>query len=518
MSSKIYPIGIQNFEKIRKDGYFYIDKTALIYKLVKTGSYYFLSRPRRFGKSLLLSTLEAYFKGRKELFEGLAMESLEKDWIEYPVIHLDLNAKKFDTENDLIRLIDRQLLVYEAQYGSCSSDETIDDRLVTLIRLAAEKTGQRVVILVDEYDKPMLQAIGRDELQEEYRNTLKAFYGVMKSMDGYIKFAMLTGVTKFGKVSVFSDLNNLNDISMWNQYIDICGVSDQELHDNLEVELSEFADARGMTYNEICVALREYYDGYHFTHNSIGMYNPFSLLNAFLRNEFGSYWFETGTPTYLVELLKKHHYDLQRMAHEETSAEVLNSVDSTSDNPIPVIYQSGYLTIKGYDEEFGMYRLGFPNREVEEGFVRFLLPYYANVNKVESPFEIQKFVREVRSGDYSSFFRRLQSFFADTTYEVIRDQELHYENVLFIVFKLVGFYTKVEYHTSEGRIDLVLQTDNFIYIMEFKLNGTAEEALQQINDKHYALPFEMDERKLFKIGVNFSTKTRNIEKWVVEIL
>ena len=299
MSSKIYPIGIQNFEKIRKDGYFYIDKTALIYKLVKTGSYYFLSRPRRFGKSLLLSTLEAYFKGRKELFEGLAMESLEKDWIEYPVIHLDLNAKKFDTENDLIRLIDRQLLVYEAQYGSCSSDETIDDRLVTLIRLAAEKTGQRVVILVDEYDKPMLQAIGRDELQEEYRNTLKAFYGVMKSMDGYIKFAMLTGVTKFGKVSVFSDLNNLNAISMWNQYIDICGVSDQELHDNLEVELSEFADARGMTYNEICVALREYYDGYHFTHNSIGMYNPFSLLNAFLRNEFGSYWFETGTPCLL---------------------------------------------------------------------------------------------------------------------------------------------------------------------------------------------------------------------------
>ena len=228
MSSKIYPIGIQNFEKIRKDGYFYIDKTALIYKLVKTGSYYFLSRPRRFGKSLLLSTLEAYFKGRKELFEGLAMESLEKDWIEYPVIHLDLNAKKFDTENDLIRLIDRQLLVYEAQYGSCSSDETIDDRLVTLIRLAAEKTGQRVVILVDEYDKPMLQAIGRDELQEEYRNTLKAFYGVMKSMDGYIKFAMLTGVTKFGKVSVFSDLNNLKDISMDKRYTELCGITNEE--------------------------------------------------------------------------------------------------------------------------------------------------------------------------------------------------------------------------------------------------------------------------------------------------
>lgn len=338
----------------------------------------------------------------------------------------------------------------------------------------------------------------------------------MKSMDGYIKFAMLTGVTKFGKVSVFSDLNNLNDISMWNQYIDICGVSDQELHDNLEVELSEFADARGMAYNEICVALREYYDGYHFTHNSIGMYNPFSLLNAFLRNEFGSYWFETGTPTYLVELLKKHHYDLQRMAHEETSAEVLNSVDSTSDNPIPVIYQSGYLTIKGYDERFGIYRLGFPNREVEEGFVKFLLPFYANTNAVESSFEIQKFVREIEAGDYDSFFRRLQSFFADTPYELIRDLELHYQNVLFIVFKLIGFYVKAEYHTSEGRIDLVLQTDKFVYIMEFKLDGTAEEALLQINEKHYAQPFESNDWELFKIGVNFSAKTRNIEKWVVE--
>ena len=362
----------------------------------------------------------------------------------------------------------------------------------------------------------MLQAIGNEELQKQFQNTLRPFYGALKTKDGYIKFALLTGVTKFGKVSVFSDLNNLDDISMWNEYVEICGVSEREIHENLETELHEFAAARGITYDKLCEDLRECYDGYHFTHNSIGMYNPFSLLNAFKRKEFGSYWFETGTPTYLVKLLKKHHYDLERMAHEETDAQVLNSIDSESTNPIPVIYQSGYLTIKGYDERFGMYRLGFPNREVEEGFVRFLLPYYANVNKVESPFEIQKFVREVEAGDYNSFFHRLQSFFADTTYEVIREQELHYENVLFIVFKLLGFYTKVEYHTSEGRIDLVLQTDKFIYIMEFKLNGTAEEALQQINDKHYALPFETDGRKLFKIGVNFSAETRNIEKWIVE--
>jgi len=262
--------------------------------------------------------------------------------------------------------------------------------------------------------------------------------------------------------------------------------------------------------------LGEYYDGYHFTHNSIGIYNPFSLLNAFARKKFGSYWFETGTPTYLVNLLKKHHYNLERMAYEETDADILNSVDSESTNPIPVIYQSGYLTIKGYDERFGIYSLGFPNREVEEGFVKFLLPFYANTNKVEAPFEIQKFVREIELGDCDAFFRRLQSFFADTPYELVRDLELHYQNVLFIVFKLMGFYTQVEYHTSAGRIDLVMQTDKFVYIMEFKLEGTAEEALRQIEEKHYALPFEADPRRLFKIGVNFSNKERNIEKWIVE--
>ena len=415
MSNKIYPIGIQNFEKIRRDGYFYIDKTAWVYQMVKTGSYYFLSRPRRFGKSLLISTLEAYFQGKKELFEGLAMEKLEKDWIRYPVLHLDLNIEKYDTPESLDKILNDNLVYWESLYGARPSETSFSLRFAGIIQRACEKTGRRVAILVDEYDK-------------------------------------------------------------------------------------------------LCDDLKAYYDGYHFTHHSIGMYNPFSLLNAFKYKEFGNYWFETGTPTYLVKLLKKHHYDLERMAHEETDSQVLNSIDSESTNPIPVIYQSGYLTIKGYDEEFGMYRLGFPNREVEEGFVRFLLPFYANVNKVESPFEIQKFVREVRSGDYDSFFLRLQSFFADTTYEAIREQELHYENVLFIVFKLVGFYTQVEYHTSKGRIDLVLQTDKFIYVIEFKLDGTAEEALQQIHDKHYALPFASDRRKLFKIGVNFSAETRNIEK------
>ena len=511
---KLYPVGIQNFEKIRRDGYCYIDKTALVYQLVKTGSYYFLGRPRRFGKSLLVSTLEAYFQGKKELFEGLDIHELEKEWKQYPVIHLDLNAKKFDTEEDLIRLIDRQLLVYEEEYGSVPTDVTIDDRFVSLIRNAAEKTGERVVILVDEYDKPMLQAIGNDTLQSEYRNTLKAFYGVLKSMDGYIKFALLTGVTKFGKVSVFSDLNNLMDLSRDHRYFDICGISGEELLRDFGEDIQELAAANGQTFEQACDQLKTDYDGYHFCPDSPGMYNPFSILNTFAKKTYGSYWFETGTPTYLVELLKKSNYDLEEMSHVETDADILDSI-FTDDNPIPVIYQSGYLTIKGYDKRFGIYTLGFPNREVEEGFMNFLLPFYSAVSKTRSPFEIKRFVTDVESGDIDGFMERLQSFLADCPYELAKDIKLHYQNVLFIVFRLAGLYTKVEYHTSRGRIDLVLQTDSYVYVMEFKLDGSAEQALQQIEEKQYALPFAKDSRKVYTIGVNFSSKTRNIDRWIV---
>ena len=515
MSEKIYPIGIQNFEKIRKEGYFYIDKTALIYRLVKTGSYYFLSRPRRFGKSLLISTLDAYFRGEKELFKGLAIEKLEKDWVQRPVLHIDLNIGKYDAPDSLDKILNEALVKWESVFGTGAGESTLALRFKGVVERAYKQSGQRVAILVDEYDKPLLQAIGNEELQREYRNTLKPFYGVLKTMDGCIQFAMLTGVTKFGKVSVFSDLNNLEDLSMWNEYVTLCGVSNQEIHENLEEELHEFAKVQNMTYDEVNAELGKWYDGYHFTHNSIGIYNPFSLLNAFKRKDFGNYWFETGTPTYLVELLKRNHYDLERMANEETSSDVLNSIYG-DEQPIPVIFQSGYLTIKSYDKEFGLYRLGFPNKEVEEGFINFLMPFYTRFNKIEAPFEIQKFVREIRAGQLEAFFNRLKSFLADTPYELISEQERHYQNVLFIIFKLVGFYTEVEYHTSEGRVDLVLQTKEYIYIMEFKLNGSAEEALQQIHDKHYALPFQSDKRKIFRIGVNFSSKTRNIEKWIVE--
>ena len=495
MNQTIYPIGIQNFEKIRKDGYLYIDKTALIYQLVKTGSYYFLSRPRRFGKSLLLSTLEAYFQGKRELFEGLAMERLEKDWEVYPILHLDLNARHYKDTAALTSILNEFLEKWEALYGTEKQDRALEERFSYVIEQAYRQTGHRVVILIDEYDKPLLQNLHDEDMQDQLQNMLKPFYGVLKTMDGAIRFALLTGVTKFGKVSVFSDLNNLMDISMDDRYVEICGITEKEIHTCLEDEVRELAGAQDMTYEETCLRLKECYDGYHFVENSIGMYNPFSLLNTFARRKFGDYWFETGRPSYLVELLKHTHYDLYEMANTETDVDVLNSIDSASINPVPVIYQSGYLTIKDYDPEFGIYRLGFPNREVEEGFVKYLLPFYTSVSAPKTPFEIGQFVREIRSGDYDAFFRRLQSFFADTPYEVIagqkpeRDTELHYRNVLFIVFKLVGLYTQVEYHTSQGRIDLVLKTDRYIYVMEFKLNGTAEEALRQIEERQYALPF-----------------------------
>ena len=513
---KLYPVGIQNFEKLRKDGYCYIDKTEKIYELVKTGSYYFLSRPRRFGKSMLISTLEAYFQGKKELFGGLAIEALEKEWKRYPVLHLDLNIEKFDTEDSLNDILNRNLVEWESLYGSDPAEVSLSLRFAGVVKRACLKTGLRTVILVDEYDKPLLQAITDPELQDRYRNTLKPFYGVLKSMDGYIKFALLTGVTKFGKISVFSDLNNLDDISWDRNYFDICGITEKELTDNFHDDILELAAVNGQSYDQACEQLKEDYDGYHFCENSIGLYNPFSLLNTFKKRQYGRYWFETGTPTYLVELLKSHKYDLYRMAHEKTTSDVLDSIDASSTNPIPVIYQSGYLTIKGYIPEPRIYELGFPNREVEEGFLKFLLPYYTSLHETEGWFAIWEFISDVKNGDIDSFMKRLQAFLADCPYEMAKDIELHYQNVLFIVFRLAGLYTQVEYHTSQGRIDLVLQTPGYVYIMEFKLDGSAEQAIAQIEEKQYALPFAKDSRKVYIIGVNFSSTTRNIDRWIVK--
>ena len=511
-----YPIGIQQFEKLREEGWVYVDKTSHIHQLVSKGSYYFLSRPRRFGKSLLISTLKAYFEGRKDLFQGLAMEQLEQEWRVHPVLHLDLNIEKYASQESLDNILESNLVQWEKLYGADPSERSFSLRFAGIVRRAYEKTGERVVILVDEYDKPLLQSISNKALQDEYRATLKPFYGVLKTMDGCIRFALLTGVTKFGKVSVFSDLNNLNDISMDNRYTEICGISEKELHQYFNEDIQKMADKDGVTYEDMSERLRQNYDGYHFAPNTGGMYNPFCILNVLSKQQFGSYWFETGTPTYLVELLQKNDYALAEMDNIIVGFETLSGIDAADTDAIPVIFQSGYLTIKDFDSRFQSYTLGYPNKEVEMGFTKFLLPYYTASRSTRSAFEIQNFVREVESGDIDGFFTRLRSFFSDTTYEVIRMQELHYSNVLYIVFKLLGFYTQVEYHTSNGRIDLVLQTPDYIYVMEFKLNGTAEDALQQINDKGYALPFASDTRALYKIGVNFSPETRNIEHWVVE--
>ena len=514
--SKIYPVGIQSFEKIREGGYCYIDKTSLIYSLIKSGQYYFLSRPRRFGKSLLISTLEAYFLGKKELFKGLAMEGLEKDWTTHPVLHLDLNTQKYDTPEALNNVLEENLNYWESLYGASESEIGVARRFNGIIRRAAEKAGQKVVVLVDEYDKPMLQAIGNEPLLTDYRNTLKAFYGALKSNDKYLRFALLTGVTKFSKVSVFSDLNNLMDISLSNRFANICGITENELYRNLEEDIRLLAEANGMNETEARQTLKEWYDGYHFAENTEDIYNPFSLLNTLAEMKFGSYWFETGTPTFLVELLQRSKYDLHRLTEEMATADSLGGIDTMETNPVPILYQSGYLTIKGFDKEFRTYELGFPNKEVEEGFTKFLLPNYASLSSGNPSFEISSFVREVRGGNADAFMRRLQSFFADTPYELARDLERHYQNVLFIVFKLLGFYTQAEYRTSNGRIDMVVKTDRYIYVMEFKLNGTAEEAIRQINEKGYAAPFASDGRTLYKIGVNFSNEIRGIERWIVE--
>jgi hypothetical protein len=493
-----------------------VDKTAYVHQLVTTNCYYFLSRPRRFGKSILLSTLHAYFSGRKELFEGLAIEKFEKNWTRYPVLYLDLNIGEYKAEDALRNKLSLHLAEWERLYGRNEREESLGDRFAGVIRRACEKTGQPTVILVDEYDKPVLQAIENEQLQDDYRSTLKGFYGALKSMDQYIKFAFLTGVTKFGKVSVFSDLNNLRDISMNEEYAGICGITDDEIDTTLAPYVSQLADKLGVSVSDAREELRQRYDGYHFCEDSIGIYNPFSLLNTLQTNKLMNYWFETGTPSYLVYLLKKHNYNLEHMSTVECDADVLNSVDSQSTNPIPVIYQSGYLTIKDYDPEFKLYQLGFPNKEVEDGFLKFLLPNYASIENTQAAFFITNFVKDIRAGKVDDFFKRLSSLFSDTPYELVKDLENHYQNVIFIVSKLMGFYVRAEYHTSQGRIDLLLQTTTHTYVMEFKLDGTAEEALAQINDKSYTLPFECDDRQTVKIGVNFSLETRNIEKWVVE--
>ncbi len=509
-----YPIGIQTFAKIREENFLYFDKTKEVYQLAKNGGYYFLSRPRRFGKSLLVTTLEAYFQGRKELFEGLAISGMETEWGQYPVFHIDLNAADYRSEKALFSILEGHLRRFEETYGKQPAEDTVSERFKGVIKRAFEQSGRQAVILVDEYDKPLLQAIGDEKLQDDYRKILKGFYGVAKSMDQYIRFVLFTGVTKFSKVSVFSDLNNLEDISLSKQYAEICGITEQEIRDNIDPQVGELAAANGLTKEECYGRLKQQYDGYHFHPKSVGMYNPFSLLSALKRKEFGDQWFQSGTPTFLVEVLKRNRYDLERLSREEATADLLGSLDAIDTNPVPLLYQSGYLTIKGYDPEFCTYRLGFPNQEVERGFSRFLFRYYTPATQGQDSF-VKEFVLAARAGQTDKFMKRLESLFAGQDYQIAGDAELYFHNAVALVFKMLGFYTETERHTSDGRMDMVVQTADYIYLFEFKLDKSVEEALAQIEEKQYAAPFAHDPRKLYKIGVNFSSETRRIESWEV---
>lgn len=510
------PIGIQSFEKIRTGGFTYIDKTDLIYQLASSKSPYFLSRPRRFGKSLLMSTLEAYFLGKKELFTGLAMETLETEWKEYPVLHLDLNARNYDSKEALVAILNQHLEKWEAKYGDEKKERSPEERFSYLLERIHEASGSQVVILIDEYDKPLLQTIGNEKLQEQYKNILKAFYGVLKSADAHLRFVFLTGVTKFGQISVFSDLNQLKDISMDARYATICGITDKELKRDFQPELEALAANEGLSYEEVCQKMKRMYDGYHFRHNMEGLYNPFSVLNALDSVEFGSYWFSTGTPTFLVQLLKETDYDLRNLEGIELPVNQFADYRADADYPIPVIYQSGYLTIKGYDKEFQSYTLGFPNEEVKYGFLNFLVPYYTGVSSNENLFNIRHFVNELRSGDVNAFLTRLHAFFAGIPYELNDKTERHYQAIFYLVFRLLGQYMEVEERSAKGRADAVVKTKDYVYVFEFKLDGNVDEALKQIDEKGYLLPYSVDERKLMKIGVSFDSAERNIGEWKIQ--
>ncbi len=512
----LYPIGIQNFEDIRERGYVYVDKTDLVHRLVATGKYYFLNRPRRFGKSLLVSTLEAYFQGKKELFQGLAIESLEKDWNTYPVLHLDLSGKTYNKAEDLEMTLDQHLSQWEKDCGIAARYPEPDVRFKDVIDTAYEKTGKPVVVLIDEYEKPLLDSAGNEPLREAFRSRLQGFYSVMKSRDGKLRFGFLTGVTKLGKLSIFSGLNNLKDLSMDHRYADICGISESDLHAYFDESVQEMASTNGMSKEECYAKLKDYYDGYHFSEDSEDIYNPFSLLRALDEQRFRDYWYETGTPTFVVKALKQGKFNLEDLTLEGVSASTLSGVNADDSDPIPVLYQSGYLTIQSYDERWQSYTLKYPNREVERGFMEGLANVYVPSARYKRPFMVRRFVEDFEKGDAEGLMKRFEAFFADADYEIVGDAELYFQNTMYVMTKLMGQYVEVERRTSNGRMDILVQTEKYIYVMELKMDASADEALQQIETKGYAKPFAADPRKLFRIGVNFSSATRRIAEWKIQ--
>jgi len=515
------PIGIQDFEYLRNENFLYVDKTQYVYQLAHFGKPYFLVRPRRFGKSLFLSTLKAYFEGKKELFEGLKIAELEKDWTGYPVIYLDFNKSDYSDIRSLEVVVDDILQKYEQQYDVSFIAELLSVRFANVIAEAHKKTGKRVVVLVDEYDKPLLNSSDNPALKKEIRTMLKGFYGVLKAMDYALRFVFLTSVTKFSQISIFSDLNQLIDISIDDHFAEICGISEIELLENFQPEIQALANRRNLTYEQTFSELKKRYDGYRFAKDSADIYNPYSLLSTFKKLDFAYYWFATGTPTFLVNTLRNQNYDILRFENNVTIA--TNSVmdyREENENLVPLLYQSGYLTIKEYKQNLDAFVLGFPNEEVKYGFLNELLPAYVRTPITTGRFSVIDFLQQIENDDIEGFMTSLKAFFADIPYDAIEQKnrnEQYDQHVFYLLFKLMGQFVQTEVKNNKGRADSVVKTVGSIYVFEFKMddNATAEDALKQINSKDYAIPYSSDHRKIVKIGVEFSQTEKGVKRWLI---
>lgn len=516
------PIGVQDFRGLINDGYIYVDKTKYIYELAHTGKYYFLSRPRRFGKSLFLSTLMEYWLGNREIFSGLDIERLEKNnpdaWKRYPIFYFDFGRAGYTKEGILEGILKQHLEEWEQLYNVKCTSEILSIRFQNVLKEANTQSGLGCVILVDEYDKPLLDTIDNPELNDHNRTVFNNFFLTLKSYDRYIKFTFIAGVTKFSKVSIFSDLNQLDDISMEKAYCGICGITETELLNNFSSEIKALSDANGITAEESKLKLKKTYDGYHFTEEAEGVYNPFSLLKAMKTKEFGYYWFETGTPTFLVKMLKNIEYDIRALVEKGiyASKSAISNYRQESTNPIPLLYQAGYLTITDYDSRRERYTLGFPNEEVKYGMLDSLLPEYVPIIDSRTGVNIFRLDDLVENGDTDGLRDFFISIFAGLSYTSNEAVFEHYfQTVIYLLFTLIGKIVKNEMRTYKGRIDCVVETSGYIYLFEFKVDSSADEALKQIDSKDYALPYKADGRKLYKIGVNFSSKTRMLEDWKV---
>ena len=510
-----YPIGIQTFSEIRKEGYMYVDKTGYVYRLAQQFKFVFLSRPRRFGKSLLLSTMKSYFEGDRDLFEGLEAGRLETDWVQYPVLHISLASAKGGTVENLQEMVGIQLRRLEEKYGIKRMDNGLGARLDALITGCAEKYGKKVVVLIDEYDAPLLSVMHQLEQLEEIRLALRAFYAPLKDCDQWLRFVFITGISKFSQLSIFSELNNLKRITMVPEYSAVCGITEQELHEQWGDAVADMAADMGISTEEAYLQLKEKYDGYHFAEDLTDVYNPFSLLNALVDRRIKDHWFETGTPTVLVNMLRKFGTDITRLDGSHAISEEFDAPTEQMKSVLPLFYQSGYLTIKDYDSDTDTYTLGYPNNEVYQGVMEALVPYYVWDDTLTTSNSIVDMYRAIRDGDLEEMLERLKAFLASIPYAEGAATEGHFQQLLYVVFSLMGRYLLTEVRTARGRIDVVWQSRTDVYVFELKIDQPAQKALQQIDEKGYMIPFSHDGRQLHKIGLSFSTKTRTIEEWVI---